>query len=269
MEERSRKKLTAIFVSVAILVAFAVLVSCRVAELSNGGTAANANARDLSQAEKLIVGSDTSYPPFEYLNQEGNADGFDIEVIGEIGNRLAKEIEIKSVSYDSLYQQLIEGDIDMAISALPVLEDKKTVVDYSQPYYTLEYLLLGLSDTEIKLKEDLDSQDVGMLKIARENLPPEVIARYRDAEYDDIKVMLEDLKAKEIEGVIIAKPIAINMLKQDIKIYRVLETIKSNRDFVIAIRKNSQIKQDIDQIIAEMVEDGTMAEIYNNWFLLE
>lgn len=267
----SKRVISALVLSAALVVLIVLMspvVSCRVTELASS-MSTNGTGRDLSQVPKLTVGTDTSYPPFEFLNQEGKAEGFDIDVITEIGNRLGKEIEIKSVAYDSLYQELDAGNIDLAISALPILEDKKNAVDYSDAYYTLEYLLISLSDTQIMIKEDMASKDVGILRTAKEGLSEEVLARYRIADYEDIKVMMDDLKAKNIEGVLISKPIAINILNQDGMLYRVLDTIKSKRDFVIAMGKNSQILEDINQAIAQMAQDGTAAEIYDKWFVLQ
>jgi len=270
---KRKKNLVTLLIYIAVVFIIIIMmspaISCKVLDFGKNNMAANANYKDLSQASKLLVGSDTSYPPFEYLNDQGNAEGFDIEIIKEIGQRLSKEVEIKPVPYDSLYKEITEGNIDLIISALTVLEDKKAVVDYSQPYYTMEYLLISLRGTEIKLKEDLDGQKVGLLKIDKGSLAEDIISRYRATEYDDIKVMIEDLKTKKIEGLIIAKPIAINILSQDGKMYTVLDTLESNREFVIAISKNSGIKEDIDSIIAQMSQDGTLTEIYNRWFSLD
>ncbi|MGM0366926.1 MAG: ABC transporter substrate-binding protein [Actinomycetota bacterium] len=270
---KSKKTLITILFSAAVLLSIILIVSpavsCRAFELEGNATPANADHRDLSGADKLIVGSDTSYPPFGFLNEQGDAEGFDVEIIKEIGQRLGKEIEIKPLPFDSLYRELDEGGIDLIISALTVTEDKKTAVDYSETYYQLEYLLLSLSDAEIRLKEEMEGQMAGILNIDKGCMAEELLSKYKVTEYDDIKVMIENLKAGGIEGMIVPRPIAINILGQDGKMYRVLDTFKSSREFVIAMRKNSGIKEDIDRIIEEMNQDGTLTEIYDRWFSLD
>ncbi len=251
-----------------IIMAISPTLSCSALGLRET-LATNSSQNDLSMEEKLVVGSDTSYPPFGYINEQGNTDGFDMEVIMEIADRLEKEIEVKSMPFDSLYRELNEGNIDLIISALTVNEDRKAQVDYTIPYYTMRYLMLTLSDAELRLREDMEGKVVGILHIDKGCLPEQILSRYKVVEYNDIRVMIESLRSGEIEGLIITKPIAINILDREGRMFRVVDTFHSEREFVIALRKNSGIKEEVNDIIETMGRDGTMEEIYKHWFPLD
>jgi len=266
-----KKLIIAVLAAAAMLfnlIIMSPVVSCRSMDIGEA-LSSPATGKDLSQEEKLVVGSDSSYPPFSFKNGQGEANGFDIEVIREIGLRLDKEIQIRTIPFDSLYNEIGEGNIDLIISALTPSEDRKAVVEYSDPYFTMRYLMLTLSDTEIRLREDMAGQDVGMLRIDKGCLSEDLLARYKIAEYDDIRSMIADLRSREIEGLLITKPMAINILAQEKKMYRVLDNFKSEREFVIALSKNSGIKEEIDSIIDSMNRDGTMEEIYSRWFSMD
>lgn len=72
-------------------------------------------------AQTLRVGSLTVYPPFEYLDSKtGQYEGFDMDLIREIGRRNDLDIRIVSMSLDGLVPALISGNIDCAVSALTI-----------------------------------------------------------------------------------------------------------------------------------------------------
>ncbi len=264
----TRKKILPLMIAAILITAMIAAISCSGPRGEQAG-AEQANNGALAQAETLIVGSDTAYPPFSFLNEQGHADGFDIEIIKEVGQRLGKEVEIKSVPFDSLYQELNEGNIDVIISALTVAADRKNSVDYTDPYYVMEYLLLTLSDTEIRLREDMIGQEVGILRIDKGCLPEDALDRYQVAEYDDIRAMIESLRSRDLDGLIITKPFARNIMQQEGKMYRVLHTFQSERAFVIALPKNSGIKEDVNQILETMGRDGTLEDIYGRWLAMD
>ena len=87
-------------------------------------TAASLNAKT------IIVGSDAEYPPFEYIDENGKIDGFDIDLIGEISKIAGFEYKFIKVGFDALIPALKAGKIDAiaaAMSATPE-RDRKSVV---------------------------------------------------------------------------------------------------------------------------------------------
>ncbi len=257
-----------ILLAVLILLIMSPAIGCKVIEMGNNLTGNQQQAGDLAGKDSWTVGTDASYPPFEFLNKEQNIEGFDIDIINEIATDMEKEVTIENISYDALFTNLQEGKIDLIISAITVMGDKKDQVDYSQPYYVLEYTLLVLSDTEIKLKEELANKEIGILDIARESLGEDMLSNYRIQPYKDIKVMSEDLRNKKIDGALVSIPIAVNLLGEVEKPYKIIEVFESNKKFVIALRKNSGVLEEINEAIEDMHENNTFGEIYDKWFSL-
>ena len=81
------------------------------------------------------VGLDPSFPPFEFLDDEGMAVGFDVDLAKEIGRMWNLETEIVAIGFDSLLDALKTGKIDSIVSAMPY--DPHMTQDYrfSQPYF--------------------------------------------------------------------------------------------------------------------------------------
>ena len=87
-------------------------------------------------AETLRVGSETVYPPFEFLDSNlGKYVGFDIDLIDEVAKRAGFEPQILSMGLDGLIPALMSGSIDVAVSALTITPERAAKVDFTKPYY--------------------------------------------------------------------------------------------------------------------------------------
>lgn len=274
------KKRNVISISIIILLILAVVflmalfISCKLVENIKFGKDDNKSLLDTStpvinNSETddgvLLIGSDTTYPPFAFIKDE-KPDGFDIDIAKEIAKRMEREFEIVPISWESIYEDVNEGKLDMIISAIPISTEKEKVVDFSDPYFVMEYLLLCLSGTDIKIKEDLEGRVVGVLKSEKENLGEEYLANYEVAAYDDVVVMLEELKNKKIEGILISIPMSINILRENKEMYVILDRVKSNKEFGIVFSEGSRLKEEVNKILEEIKEDGTYSKIYDRWF---
>jgi ABC-type amino acid transport substrate-binding protein len=78
--------------------------------------------------------------------------------------------------------------------------------------------------------------------------------------------MLDDLANKNIDGVLTSLPISVNLIAENEGIYSVLDVVESKNKLVIVFREESILKEEVDAIIEEMIEDGTYEVIYEKWF---
>ena len=79
-------------------------------------------------AQTLRVGSLTVYAPFEYVNsQNGEYEGFDMDLIREIGRRKGFDVQIISMTLDGLVPALVSGNIDAAVSALTITPERAEI----------------------------------------------------------------------------------------------------------------------------------------------
>jgi ABC-type amino acid transport substrate-binding protein len=264
----TNKKNIALVMAVVLPIIFAIIfimfvpISCNIInDRENEYITDSSTGRD----DILIVGSDTDYPPFVFV-KDGNPVGFDIDLAEEIAKRMGKEIEIVPIPWDCNFKELNNDEIDMEISAIPITEEYEKIVDFSGPYFLLEYLLISLSGAEVKIKEDLEGKAVGILEIEKENLDNDCLLNYEVYTYGSVIEMFDDLQNKKIEGVLISLPQGVNKLKDNRELYIVLNMIKTNKEFGIVFKKGNILKEEVDGILEEIKEDGTYDEIYSEWF---
>ncbi|MBN1193562.1 MAG: transporter substrate-binding domain-containing protein [Coriobacteriia bacterium] len=103
-------------------------------ESESGITAKPAGAPALITAGKIIVGSDTAFPPFENV-EGGETVGFDVDLMNAIGEKLGLTVEFKSYKFDALITGLQAGsEFDLVASAMTITDERKQSVDFSDPY---------------------------------------------------------------------------------------------------------------------------------------
>ncbi len=112
-------------------------------------------ADQLGTPGKLIVCSDTSYPPQEFLDN-GQATGSDVDLITEIGKRLGLTVQIKTTVFDSIIPALVGGSCDVIVSAQTITANRQKQVDMI-PYFAAgqSWVVAAGNPDNIKTLDDL------------------------------------------------------------------------------------------------------------------
>jgi ABC-type amino acid transport substrate-binding protein len=265
-KESLKKLFLPCFILAALLVILVSMSGCvSFSSMFHGTLPAEQTNTNEADSKLLIIGVDSTYPPFEYIEQ-GEMIGFDVDLANEIAKRLGKEIRLESIKWDTDFKLLREGSVDLIISAVPYNPEKDAIVDFSKPYFNMKYILVSLSGTEINIKDDLAGEKVGILEAGAENLNPEYLAGFEVVKYKEILELLDGLKAQDVSAILLSLPVALNLIKENIDSYKVLDETTSSQEFVIVYRKGSQLKGMIDTTIDGTKIDGTYDIIYNKWF---
>lgn len=111
----------------------------------------------------LRIGTEASYPPFEFLDDQGQFAGYDIELARELGARWEVEVQFVNVHFDGLYDALLTGRCDLIISALPYDRTRTRDVSYSQTYFEAGQVLVATAESQaIQAVEDLRGARLGV-----------------------------------------------------------------------------------------------------------
>jgi len=269
-----RKARNVIALALALMLVFA-LVGCGGGSTTPPagdatGTAEAPEFKTLTEG-KLIVGSDTAYPPFENV-VNGVAEGFDVDMMNAVGEKLGVEVEFKTYKFDALITGLQAGtEFDMVASAMTITDERKEAIDFSDPYINSNQSLAVGTDSTVKTVDDLKSGDkIGVQsgttgeKWAKDNLAPKGIVV---TPYDDILAAFGALSAGDILGVINDAPISQDVVKDPARKAQVVAEIPTGEQYGFAFNKESaDLKDAVNGALAEIKSDGTYVEIYKKWF---
>ena len=123
----------------SIILSFTMLLSM--------GTVAFAEETTTSGAREvkgiIKVGTSADFPPFEYMENDKML-GFDIDLMNYIAARIGYGVEFVNMSFDKLIPAVVNGEVDCAISAISVTEERDSVIDYSREYLKTQNIVPSL-----------------------------------------------------------------------------------------------------------------------------
>lgn len=93
-------------------------------------------------AEKYTVASDTTWPPFEWVDTAGNFYGFDLDVMRMVAILEGYEVEIVTYEWEIIFDDVGIGRVDIGASGATIKPDRVEKVDFSEPYWTSDQAIL-------------------------------------------------------------------------------------------------------------------------------
>ena len=231
-------------------------------EESSGGGGEEASGG----GEKLTVGSDIPYPPFEQ-GKKGSYTGFDVELMEAIGKEIGREPEFIDSSFETIFRDVAQEKFEAVMSAATITEEREKVVSFSLPYYLSEQAILvkegssitGLSD--LKGKVVAAQQGTTGLELGKEKAEASELRPYPEGPDADTA-----LKAGTVEAVIIDAPVA-KQQAEELGGIEIVEKVPTEETYGIAIAKeDTELVEEVNEGLAKTIEDGSYAKVYEKWF---
>ncbi len=215
----------------------------------------------------LRVGMDASFPPFEYVDEEGNLVGYDVDLAREIAERLGVEPQfIANLPYDGLYEALDAGRVDVVISALYV--DPTRGAAFTPPYFNAgQVLAVPAGEEEITGMEDLAGRTLAVEFGSEGDLE----ARSWGRRLQDLTLLpcqtagqaLERVMAGEADAALVDH---LSALLAGDGIELVGEPITDVPYGIAVQREERDLLTAIQDALRDIRADGTLERLENRWF---
>ena len=216
----------------------------------------------VQQKGKLVVGI-TDFEPMDYRGEDGDWIGFDADMAKAFGESLGVEVEFVEIDWDNKILELDGKTIDCVWNGMTLTDEVTSAMECSNPYFNNAQVVILPSD----VAEDYESvEDLADLTFAVESgsAGEAVIA---DLEYDYIPVKaqsdaLMEVAAGTSDAAVIDLLMAMAMTGEDTSYEDLTYTIELNsEEYGVGFRKGSDLAAVLDEYFAAAYEDGTMAEI--------
>ena len=244
-----------------------VLAACSGAD-DGGAPTATEEAAEGEAIGVLTVATEPAFPPFEFQDDDGEFQGFDIDLMNAIGAAAGLEVEFESLPFDGIIPALQAGTVDAAISGMTITEDRLQTVDFSRPYIKAGLAIAVQDDNaDVKGLSDLEGKKIA---VQIGTTGADEAAEVPGAEistFDSAPLALQELANGNVDAVINDAPVTLDAIASgNIDGLQVVGELLTTEFYGIALPKGSENLAVINDAIATMMEDGTYAEIYQKWF---
>lgn len=221
----------------------------------------------------FTVGFDAEFPPYGYMDENGDYTGFDLELAAEVCARRGWELVKQPIDWDSKDMELSSGSIDCIWNGF-TMNGREDAYTFSVPYVDNSQVFVVKSDAGITSPYDLAGRIVGVQKdssalAALEGDAAELAATFAELnQYADYNTGFMDLEAGAIDALAVDIGVADYQLESRGDGYVILEERLAKEQYGIGfLLGNDQLKDQVESTLLEMVDDGKFMEIAEKYGL--
>ena len=230
-------------------------------------------AQDLG-GRTILVGSDTTYPPFETVNDAGEIVGFDVDVVNAICERINCVPEFTTYAWDGIVAAIGAGtfqDFDMVASGVSITDERDETADFSDPYLVVnQAIATRVADealTEDSFTEEGSELTLGaQLGTTNADLATDLVGEERVTTYDDFNSAVLALLQGDIDGVAIDGVTADAFANQYAGELVVNIRGLSNDPLGFVFEEGDELIDAFNAGLMMIREDGTLNELVAEWF---
>lgn len=224
-----------------------------------------------AQDQTIRFAMAASYPPFEYMNEQNEIEGFDIDIANAICDALQVKCTFTHQAFDSLIPSLKFRRFDALISGMDVTPERQEQVYFSETYYDNSATFITTKD-KVESMGDLSNKKIGVQngtthqKYLEANHPEATVIAY--ASYPNAVL---DLGNGRLDAVFGDTAVVVDWIKDNNEFVSFGGEITDPNYFgiglAIAIRKNNDaLLEQINKGLQTIKDNGTYDAIYNKWF---
>ncbi len=226
--------------------------------------------KEKSSTNTIVVATDATWPPMEFVNTDKKIVGFDIDFMNAVAKAAGFKVEFRNTAWDGIFAGLANKDYDAVCSSVTITKERKKTMDFSIPYINAgQVLIVPKSDTTSKTLADMKGKDVGAQIGTTGAFAIKDVPGVNLKTYDEIGLAVEDLANGRIAGVVCDSPIAANYVLQNANYKNALKIVGkpfTEEYYGVAVRKgNTKVLDLINKGIKAVKDSGKAAELEKKW----
>lgn len=230
------------------------------------------------------VSTDPNYAPQSFLNDQGEFEGFDIDVAKEIAERLGVDVEFTTPNFDLVQAGGWNGQWDISVGSITITETRKGVLDFTEPYYYTPAQLAASDSSGVTAVEDFAGKKIcvgaattyldwinGDLALGDGSESATVPDGVEAVALETDALCAEAIQAgrEEFEGWLSSSTTVQQAIDDGVPIVIVGDPVFFE-PLAVATDKDGpahdELQDELDRIVNEMHEDGTLTELSKKWY---
>ncbi len=217
----------------------------------------------ISQAQTIRMGTEGAYPPYNFINDAGEVDGFERELGDELCKRAELTCEWVTNEWDSIIPNLVSGNYDTIIAGMSITDERDKVIDFTQNYIPPAASAYAALSADADLKGGVVAAQTATIQagyvaesgatLLEYPTPDETVAAVRNGEADAVfadKDFLAPIVAESGGELVWAG--------QDVQI---------GGGIGMGVRESdTELKETFNKAIQSMKDDGSLNAMIKKWF---
>ncbi|MBM7579522.1 amino acid ABC transporter substrate-binding protein [Jeotgalibacillus terrae] len=255
----------------ASLLLTGVLAGCGSSEESSDSSNASEDMNLLESIQEegvITVGTEGTYAPFTFHDESDALTGYDVEVMNEIAERMGVEVEYNETQWDSMFEGLNSERFDVIANQVGINDERLETYDFSEPYTLSSAVVVVPEDnSEVSSFEDIEGKKSAQsLTSNYADIATEYGAEL--VQVEGLAQAIELIKTGRAEVTVNDKLAILDFQKQqpDAGIKIAAEESDVSESAFMFRQGHEELVEEFNKHLADMREDGTLAEISEEWF---
>ena len=214
----------------------------------------------------LRMGTNATFPPYEFVGDDGNVQGIDADIAAAIADKLGMKLEIADMEFDSLIPALQSDTIDVALAGMTVTPDRQENVDFSDSYAKGVQVIIVKDGSDIASPDDLEGKSIGVQTGTTGDIYcTDDYGQENVKQFNNGPLAVAALVNGQIDCVVIDQEPAKNYVAANSGL-KILDTAYADEDYAIAIKKgNTELLDKVNGALKELQDDGTVQSIVDKY----
>lgn len=252
------------------LITVVCLLCITLVMLAGCGNRDGGEAETERELSTVIVGCDT-YPPFNYVDVDGNLTGIDVDLAREAFRRMGYEAEFTIINWEEKKDLLSRGEIDCVWSSF-TMDGREDEYQWAGPYMESHQVVAVNTDSDIYTLADLEGKVIAVQSTTK----PEDIIRSHDGMLPQLRKVIS-VQKRDLIFILLSKGYVDALGAHDTSVqefmeetgveFRILEEPLQTVGLGVAFDKNDRrgLQEQLNRVLEQMRQDGTVAEIIGQY----
>ena len=225
----------------------------------------------LAAPKKFVVAHDATWPPMEYMDESRKIVGYSVDYIDAVAKEAGFEVEHKSVAWEGIFAGLAAKKYDIISSSVTITDERKKILDFTDPYYEVRQALVVPNSIEAKGLEDMKGKEVGSQIGTTGFMAVKAAPGVKSKSYDEIGMAMAAMAAGRIQGVVADDSTAKNFIlanpeyAKSMKLAAILPSAEPEYYGFAVEKGNKELAALLNKGIAAVKAKGIEAELRKKW----
>lgn len=221
-----------------------------------------------NNVKTLRIGTDKTFPPFEFQSKNGELQGFSVDLMKAIAVAANFQIDFQSLPFDGIIPALQAQTIDAAISSITITEERAKTVAFSRPYFKAGLAIAIRTDNqEINSFDSLKNKKIAVQIGTTGAQKAKTVPGAQVSSFDSTPLALQELVNGNVDAVINDAPVTLYAINTgNLQGIKIIQQLLTEEFYGIATAKNSSYLSLINAGLQQVLDNGTYQQIYQKWF---